>query len=319
MTSPLSPPLYISFTQALMSKSSEFASIILPHLKEIEPNTQFIISLPVIKSSSGSKFYGKVGDASEVDQYVGEIESLKAINNAAPGLAPRVLAHGIAGVSEKHDRLGRPYFLSEYKDITSLNDKTGDILGKRMAEELHANSSSNGFGFSVPTFCGATRQENGWYKTWVECFDAMVGNLLVSLRERGTFSGLCTKGEEVRMRVIPYLLGSLSIQPALLHGDLWSGNAGTVGTTDEPVIFDPSSYYGHNEADLAIARIFGGFPRSFFVTYHKYRPKTEPVEQYELRTDLYELYHYLNHTVLFGSAYAGSAVKKMDRLLEQCP
>lgn len=29
-------------------------------------------------------------------------------------------------------------------------------------------------------------------------------------------------------------------------------------------------------------------------------PKSEPVEQYDLRADLYELYHYLNHTVLFG-------------------
>lgn len=29
-------------------------------------------------------------------------------------------------------------------------------------------------------------------------------------------------------------------------------------------------------------------------------PKTEPVSQYDLRGDLYELFHYLNHTVLFG-------------------
>jgi len=29
-------------------------------------------------------------------------------------------------------------------------------------------------------------------------------------------------------------------------------------------------------------------------------PKTEPVDQYELRGDLYELFHHLNHTVLFG-------------------
>ena len=29
-------------------------------------------------------------------------------------------------------------------------------------------------------------------------------------------------------------------------------------------------------------------------------PKTEPVDQYELRGDLYGLFHYLNHTVLFG-------------------
>jgi fructosamine kinase len=51
---------------------------------------------------------------------------------------------------------------------------------------------------------------------------------------------------------------------------------------------------------LAIARIFGGIPRSFFEEYHKHMPKTEPEDQYELRGDLYELFHYLNHTVLFG-------------------
>lgn len=51
---------------------------------------------------------------------------------------------------------------------------------------------------------------------------------------------------------------------------------------------------------LAIGRIFGGIPRSFFEEYHKHMPKTEPVDQYELRGDLYELFHYLNHTVLFG-------------------
>ena len=51
---------------------------------------------------------------------------------------------------------------------------------------------------------------------------------------------------------------------------------------------------------LAIARIFGGIPQSFFKTYHEYLPKSEPEDEYELRGDLYELYHYLNHTVLFG-------------------
>jgi fructosamine-3-kinase len=86
---------------------------------------------------------------------------------------------------------------------------------------------------------------------------------------------------------------------------------------------------------LAIARIFGGFPPSFFATYHEHSPKTEPVKQYESRVDLYELYHYLNHTVLFGvslrrvtemyihsnqqGAYAGSAMEKMDKLLQACP
>ena len=46
--------------------------------------------------------------------------------------------------------------------------------------------------------------------------------------------------------------------------------------------------------------MFGGIPESFFEEYYKHMPKTEPVDQYELRGDLYELFHYLNHTVLFG-------------------
>lgn len=76
--------------------------------------------------------------------------------------------------------------------------------------------------------------------------------------------------------------------------------------------------FGHNEAEyvhndyirapqmlktsesLAIARIFGGFPASFYSIYHEYFPKSEPVDLYDARADLYEAYHYLNHTVLFG-------------------
>lgn len=51
---------------------------------------------------------------------------------------------------------------------------------------------------------------------------------------------------------------------------------------------------------LALSRVFGGFPSTFLTAYHEILPKSDPVEQYELRSDLYQLYHYLNHTVLFG-------------------
>ena len=64
--------------------------------------------------------------------------------------------------------------------------------------------------------------------------------------------------------------------------------------------------YNHRErqtylfSSLAITRIFGGLPKSFYDTYHEHHPKSEPVAQYGLRVDLYELFHYLNHTLLFG-------------------
>lgn len=72
------------------------------------------------------------------------------------------------------------------------------------------------------------------------------------------------------------------------------------------------------------------------MAYHEHLPKTEPLEQYEVRMDLYEMFHYLNHTVLFGvsslslglqsqltvmaskGGYASSAERKMDRVLAAC-
>ena len=65
--------------------------------------------------------------------------------------------------------------------------------------------------------------------------------------------------------------------------------------------------------------MFGGFPSVFWTTYHKHQPKTAPVEQYELRNELYQLYHYVNHTLLFGGGYASSAESKMDILLRAFP
>ena len=65
--------------------------------------------------------------------------------------------------------------------------------------------------------------------------------------------------------------------------------------------------------------MFGGFPQIFWLTYHKHLPKAEPVEQYELRSELYQLYHYVNHTLLFDGGYASSAENKMDILLRAFP
>jgi fructosamine-3-kinase len=88
--------------------------------------------------------------------------------------------------------------------------------------------------------------------------------------------------------------------------------------TNEPKVFDPASYYGHNEAEcvrriqvhlifgahhpnsLAIARMFGGFPESFYTTYHNKFPESEPIDEYWDRANLYEIFHYLNHALLFG-------------------
>ena len=44
---------------------------------------------------------------------------------------------------------------------------------------------------------------------------------------------------------------------------------------------------------------FGGFGGDFLKEYHSICPKTEPVEEYDDRVMLYELYHHLNHHAMY--------------------
>lgn len=166
-------------------------SVILEHLTKLRPGAEFTGSPPRVKSSDGGVFFVKVGSASEAEQFAGEAESLNAIDAAAPGLAPHVYASG-------QDEAGRPYFVSDYLDFGPLTDKAGAELAKRMALEMHQYTSEQGFGFHVPTYCGATRMKNGWYPTWQECYGEMVNGLLNDLRSQGgRYSGLCSKGDKV--------------------------------------------------------------------------------------------------------------------------
>ncbi|KAH8623665.1 hypothetical protein IG631_21370 [Alternaria alternata] len=63
--------------------------------------------------------------------------------------------------------------------------------------------------------------------------------------------------------------------------------------------------------------MFGGFGGPFLKEYHKLCPKTEPVEEYEDRVKLYELYHHLNHYAMFGGGYRSGAVSIMNELIKK--
>jgi protein-ribulosamine 3-kinase len=88
-------------------------------------------------------------------------------------------------------------------------------------------------------------------------------------------------------------------RPALLHGDLWGGNWTTDGR-GRPWIYDPASYYGCREADLAFTRLFGGFPPAFYTAYEGEFPLAAGFKE---RVDLWNLYPLLVHANLFGGGY----------------
>jgi fructosamine-3-kinase len=97
--------------------------------------------------------------------------------------------------------------------------------------------------------------------------------------------------------------------PSLIHGDLWGGNALT-NKEGGPAIIDPAAHYGWAEADLAMTTLFGSFPDNFFNAYETVRP-LDP--GYRDRFPIYNVYHLLNHVVLFGHGYLGQVRAILNR------
>lgn len=70
------------------------------------------------------------------------------------------------------------------------------------------------------------------------------------------------------------------------------------------MVFDPAIYVGDSESDLAMAELFGGFPTDFFHAYAEVKPISH---HYAERKLFYQLYHILNHGLLFGGHYLAQA------------
>ena len=89
--------------------------------------------------------------------------------------------------------------------------------------------------------------------------------------------------------------------PVLIHGDLWSGNI--VSDQDgAPALVDPACYWGWAEAELAMTELFGGFSADFYAAYEA---ASACEKDWRDRAPLYNLYHLLNHLLLFGGSYRG--------------
>uniref|UniRef100_A0A8D1DQH1 protein-ribulosamine 3-kinase n=1 Tax=Sus scrofa TaxID=9823 RepID=A0A8D1DQH1_PIG len=144
------------------------------------------------------------------------------------------------------------------------------------------------FGFDVVTCCGYLPQVNDWQSDWVTFYARQRIQPQMELLEQGSGDREARELWAALQLKIPDLFRDLDIVPALLHGDLWGGNVAE--DPSGPVIFDPASFYGHSEYELAIA----GFER---------------------RHQLYQLFHYLNHWNHFGAGYRGSSLSIMRNLV----
>ena len=166
------------------------------------------------------------------------------------------------------------------------------------------------FGWGRDNVIGTTPQGNGWCRDWGRFFAERRLAPQLALLAR---SGPALAGAEALLERVPAWLSGHGAVPALVHGDLWSGNAGLCGER-LGALFDPAVHRADREVDLAMARLFGGFPPRFFAGYERAWPLPAGHQQ---RRPLYNLYHLLNHANLFGGAYRQQAQQTIEVLLGQ--
>lgn len=184
-----------------------------------------------------------------------------------------------------------------------------ESLGHGLAQ-LHMVSSKN-FGLDHDNYIAILPQINTPKNTWSEFF---INHRLEPMLGKAFYDGLIDKSFMEKFRGTYKKLPSIFPNeiPALLHGDLWSGNV-MESSSGQPVIIDPAIYFGHREVDLAFSKLFGGFEPRFYEAYQEVFP-LEP--EFEDRVKIYNLYPLLVHLNLFGKSYLAPIEKTVKYLTD---
>ncbi|BBB23072.1 fructosamine kinase [Abyssogena phaseoliformis symbiont OG214] len=181
----------------------------------------------------------------------------------------------------------------------SFNPNLQSQAGIALAH-LHQNTHDY-FGFEMDNKIGQTDQFNatgGNITNWSEFYWKYRLLYQIELAFKNNLLNYDNYQQLLNIETKLLHLLDKSIKPALLHGDLWSGNL--ISGKNTPYFIDSASYYGHCEIDLALTFMFGGFSDDFYHAYHKINPSSAGFNH---RKPLYMLYHYLNHLNMFGSEY----------------
>ncbi|WP_088036941.1 fructosamine kinase family protein [Evansella clarkii] len=171
------------------------------------------------------------------------------------------------------------------------------LLGEAIAR-LHGVTAER-FGYRSDTYIGEMKQENGWWENWVDYYRE---KRLIPQLEQAAAKDLLLGKRRTRAEYIAANLEKwIPAQPvpALLHGDLWSGNWMS-RFNGEPVFIDPSVFYGHNKMEIAFTELFGGFSAEFYEAYSGCKPLDQ---EYDNRKELYQLFYLLVHLNSFGEMY----------------
>lgn len=180
----------------------------------------------------------------------GEFEGTSAIYDITPDFCPKPIAWG----SFRDEEDAHFYVCKFYSFENGVKPKPRPFCEK--LSRLHSCHKSPGgkFGFHCATYNGDLPQDNTWSDSWETFFDRGLRHVLAVREERaGPNPELESLLPDLFDKVIPRLLRPLEtqgrkIEPSLVHGDLWFGNAAVIDDgTGSPLVYDPAAFWAHNE------------------------------------------------------------------------
>jgi len=256
----------------------------------------------VLQLTHGERVFLKYNSHPPADFFAVEAKGLRLLAQAAKGpRIPKPLA--------LQDGAKPTFLILEYIEESSPGQDFSVRFARSLAE-LH-QTSHDSFGLDHDNYIGSTVQKNTQETNGIDFFRDQRLRPQQELARKALPPSTDKNLNKLCDRLENYLDIS-GEKPALLHGDLWSGNY--FPDTDQiPCIFDPAVYFGLREADLAMTELFGRLPQKFYDAYHEAFPLNPG---YKERKDLYNLYHLLNHLNLFGGSYLASVEQVVRRYVK---
>ena len=248
------------------------------------------ISKAYCVNTSTQRFFLKVNESAiALEMFLAEKRGLESINCTKTIKAPEVLHCG--------QYKSRSYLLMEFIESKNPTSKEFEALGHQLAD-LHTFSVGDSFGWKQDNYIGSLPQSNKNHSDWALFYaqERLLPQLKMTKEKRLLISSEIPSESNLLKgceRFFP------KVKPALLHGDLWSGNY-LINAQGIPYLIDPAVYFGHHEVDLAMTQLFGGFSSSFYGAYAEQIPAERLQNE---RKDIYQLYYLLVHLNLFGRTY----------------
>jgi fructosamine-3-kinase len=240
----------------------------------------------------------KWNDASFLEMFLTEARGLKVLKESKQIDIPEVYA---VGSNNEHAYLVLPFIEQGLPSKNYWSD-----FGLCLSE-LHKHTR-DGYGLAFVNFIGTLPQLNSNDESWIHFFiEKRLKPQITMAKDAGKLTEKHVGDFNLLIRKLPGIL--IEERPALLHGDLWSGN---VLTSERGNVFlvDPAVYYGHREIEIAFTLLFGGFDEKFYASYFE----NYPVEKgFEERADIYNIYPLLVHLNLFGGGYLNQVLQVLKK------